>query len=213
MPLPPLAPPPPSRRRRRRLLCPATPEPASFAAGVGSGLEGARSGGGQALCLVPAASDVASSARAATAAAGGLLCRHLANAAWPTPLRLDLAAGGPDPLTATPALLPLAVGVAGAASTRRRPSACFPSGPQPPGVGGGRMPRRHRPCRCPALPAAAQAAARWGRRGREGRRRGGFRSPPVSPWSGATRGSSLKERLLYLLLGFAKVGASSGERN
>ncbi|BAD61503.1 hypothetical protein [Oryza sativa Japonica Group] len=160
MPLPPLAPPPPSRRRRRRLLCPATPEPASFAAGVGSGLEGARSGGGQALCLVPAASDVASSARAATAAAGGLLCRHLANAAWPTPLRLDLAAGGPDPLTATPALLPLAVGVAGAASTRRRPSACFPSGPQPPGVGGGRMPRRHRPCRCPALPAAAQAAAR-----------------------------------------------------
>jgi hypothetical protein len=109
------------------------------------------------------------------------------DAARPAPLRPDLAARGPDPLTATLALLPLAVGVAGAASTRRRPSACFPSGPQPQGVGGGRRPRRRRPCRRPALPAAAQAAARWGRRGREGRRRGGFGSPPVLPWSGATR--------------------------
>ncbi|BAT09734.1 Os10g0127350, partial [Oryza sativa Japonica Group] len=116
--------------------------------------------------------------------------------ARPAPLCPDLATrgrgDGPDPLATTPALPPLAVGGAGATSTRRRPSACFPSGPQPSGVGGGRRPHRRRPCCRPALPAAARVAARRTRRGREGWRRGGLESPPVctsSPTTCQARGA------------------------
>ncbi len=46
-------------------------------------------------------------------------------------------------------------------------------------------PRRRRPCRHPALPAAAQVAVRRRRRGRGGRRRGSLELLPMSPWGGA----------------------------